>query len=239
MDRKKGLFPPEAVLNACREMTKGDPSFKYLDSILSGVRSRGEARTEAQVKRQLDQENRDLSLAREVFSGLGALAPEVAIRLYRQYAQIYPHEVLMLAAEECRRKARSTVDDLQELLLSWQGKGLKTEEDVKSYLAAPRKAIGPCVVNGGAGKWTGRCPCTRLNRPGPPRAAKSLIWIKCWKRGTRRAFGIFPRPKARRAGKPRPNPRASGYRPRYTASGIIPGRTERRFGRPHRDPGKE
>ena len=133
-------FAPDAVLDACRETTKGDPSFKYLDGILSGIRSRSGARTEKQVRRQLDEEGQDLRLAKEVFSGLASLNPETAIRLYRQFAQMYPHAVLMLAADECRRKKGRRIEDLQALLLSWQGRGLKTEEDVKEFLAFYREA---------------------------------------------------------------------------------------------------
>ena len=44
-----------AILDACAETTKGDPSFKYLDGILNGIRSRSDARTGDQVKQQLQQ----------------------------------------------------------------------------------------------------------------------------------------------------------------------------------------
>ncbi len=133
-------FAPDAVLDACREMTKGDPSFKYLDGILAGVRGRSGARTEEQVRRQLDDEEKSLRLAKEVFGGLADLSPETAIRLYRQFAEMYPHPVLMLAADECRRKKGRRIEDLQALLLSWQGRGLKTEEDVRGFLSAYREA---------------------------------------------------------------------------------------------------
>ena len=133
-------FDLQAVLDACAETTKGDPSFKYLDSILSGLRARGGARTGGQVKQQLAREADEKARAQEVFSRLGVrLAAPAAARLYRALLEIQPHEVLLLAADECRRTNKN-VEDMQSLLLSWQSRGLKTEEDVKQYLARYREA---------------------------------------------------------------------------------------------------
>lgn len=52
---------------------------------------------------------------------------------------MYPHEVLLLAAQECHRTGRN-VEDLQSLLQSWQRKGLKTEAEVQDYLSRFREA---------------------------------------------------------------------------------------------------
>ncbi len=132
-------FSQDAILDACAETTKGDPSFKYLDGILGGIRSRGEARTGVQVKKQLQQEADEMSRAREAFSRLGAAPTGPAlIRLYREYTAILPHEVLLLAADECGR-ARKTVEDMQALLLSWRSRGLKNAADVSAYLAKCRE----------------------------------------------------------------------------------------------------
>ena len=133
-------FEPQAVLDACAQTTGGDPSFKYLDGILSRLHGEGDARTGEQVKRQLAQEQDEKAKAQEVFSRLGRrLAAPVAARTYRQMAELLPHEVLLLAADECRRTNRN-VEDLQALLQSWQSRGLKTEEDVKTYLEKVRHA---------------------------------------------------------------------------------------------------
>ena len=133
-------FAPDAVLDACRETTKGDPSFKYLDGILSGIRGRSQARTGAQVSAQLEKEQTLAARAQEVFSLLGGRpSGPAATRLYQEFTQMYPHEVLLLAAQECHRTGRN-VEDLQSLLQSWQRKGLKTEAEVQDYLSRFREA---------------------------------------------------------------------------------------------------
>ena len=123
-------FSPQAVLAACRETTSGDPSFKYLDGILSGLRARGEARTETQVQKQLDREKSEKDRAQEVFSRLGGPA---AARQYQALLEIQPHPVLLLAADECRRNHKN-LEDMQLLLESWKRRGLETEEAVQGYI---------------------------------------------------------------------------------------------------------
>ena len=133
-------FDPDGILAACRETTSGDPSFKYLDGILSGLRSRGDGRTGDAVKRQLAQERGEKELAQEVFSRLGIFpAAPAAVRTYRELLTLQPHAVLLLAAEECRRSHR-TLEDMQALLASWRSRGLTDENAVREYLARYREA---------------------------------------------------------------------------------------------------
>ena len=133
-------FEPQAVLDACSETTSGDPSFKYLDSILNGLRARGDARTGKQVQQQLKQEKDEKQKAQEVFSRLGVrLNGPAAARLYQSLLDVQPHGVLLLAADECRRTNKN-VEDLQALALSWQKRGLNDEESVRQYLAQFREA---------------------------------------------------------------------------------------------------
>lgn len=133
-------FSPEAILDACAETTKGDPSFKYLDGILNGIRSRSGARTGEQVKEQLQQEADEKSRAMEVFSRLGKnVAVPAAIRFYREFIALLPHEVVLLAADTCRRSDKN-VEDLHALIASWHDRGLASEEAVKKYLVRFREA---------------------------------------------------------------------------------------------------
>ena len=133
-------FEPQAVLDACAQTTGGDPSFKYLDGILSRLRSAGDARTGAQVKRAMEKEQDEKARAQEVFSRLGArLTAPAAIRMYRTLLEIQPHEVLLLAADECHRTNKN-VEDMQALLQSWHNRGLVTEEAVQDYLSQFRQA---------------------------------------------------------------------------------------------------
>lgn len=136
---KEWGFDKEAILDACAEMTKGDPSFKYLDGILNGIRSRSTARTGEQVKQQLEQESREKEQYAIVFSELKfRLAPAAARRLYAQWATVQPHEVLVLAARECGRKGYD-LESFGALLEDWKAKGLTDEKKVTEYLARIRE----------------------------------------------------------------------------------------------------
>ena len=127
-------YQPEAIQEACREMTSGDPSFKYLDKILEGVKERGEARTGQQVTRQLAEEQQQKDLAQEVFSRLGVRLSGPAAKLeYEALLAIQPHGVLLLAADYCRRNNFS-LEDMHWVLDRWKGKGYQTEDSVKEYL---------------------------------------------------------------------------------------------------------
>ena len=129
-------FDPQAVLEACAETTKGDPSFKYLDSILSGLRARGDARTGAQVKHQLSREEEEKEKAQEIFRRLGVrLAAPAARMQYQSLCQIQPYEVLLQAANIARRSEGGRLDAMEDLARSWKRQGLTAEKDVKAYLA--------------------------------------------------------------------------------------------------------
>lgn len=127
-------FQAQAVLDACREMTSGDPSFKYLDAILNGLRTRSAARTGEEVARQIAGEDTEKQRAQEVFTRLGArLSGPAAALEYQTLTQIQPHEVLLIAADYCRRKSKS-LEEMEDVLRRWREKGLATEEAVREYL---------------------------------------------------------------------------------------------------------
>ena len=134
-------FAPQAILDACQETTKGDPSFKYLDGILNGIRQRSSARTGQQVKQQLETEQNERDLAQAIFSMMRlSLGVPAMIRAYRQCLEIQPHEVILLAAGECSRKQNGNIDDLVSLLESWKRRGLTTADAVENYLIKFREA---------------------------------------------------------------------------------------------------
>ena len=162
-------FSQEAILNACTETTKGEPNFKYLDGILNGIRTRGDARTGDQVKEQLQKEAEEKEKALAVFSHLGKnVAIAAAIRFYREFTALLPYEAVLLAADECRRSHKN-VEDLQALITAWHQKGLNTEEAVREYLFKFREA------NVALGKLFEAC-----GHSGRPTAADRLLYEK-WK----------------------------------------------------------
>lgn len=136
---KEWGFDQKAILDACAETTKGDPSFKYLDGILNGIRSRSAARTGDEVKLQLEKENTLKEQYVQVFENFRfKTAPAAARRFYAQWQQILPHEVLVLAARAFSRSG-GNLEDFQALVESWQAKGLHTKDAAMAYLTRVRE----------------------------------------------------------------------------------------------------
>ncbi len=133
-------FAPKAVESACAEMTSGDPSFKYLDKILEGLRQRSgkESLTAAQVEKQLGAEKEETARVREMLTACGIKATVVdeGKRLvYRDMLGLASHEVILLAAEAVgKRRGGHSLDSVTELLMSWKDKGLGDVASVQSYL---------------------------------------------------------------------------------------------------------
>ncbi len=127
-------FDHDAIMAATEETVRGEPTMAYLDGILSGLRSRGSARTGEQVEKTLKSEKDEYTLVSEV---TGALRPpmqrQVAVNLYRQWRKTFPHSILVCAADECRR-AGGGVEDMALLLSSWEEKGLTDEKAVAAHL---------------------------------------------------------------------------------------------------------
>ena len=136
---KEWGFDQPAILDACAETTKGDPSFKYLDGILNGIRSRSDARTGEQVKQQLEKESTLKEQYMQVFENFRfRTAPAAARRLYTQWLQLASHDVMVLAAHAFSRSG-GTLEDFQALLEDWQKKGLVSEAETRAYLFRVRE----------------------------------------------------------------------------------------------------
>jgi len=138
---KEWGFAPKAIEAACAEMVGGDPSFKYLDSILRGVHERGnrKATTAEQLSRQLSREKDEAEQIREVLraAGLATNANQDVVReVYRAMLQKLPHETIVLAAREISRKKKTqSLDKLAELVDAWSARGLSSAQEVETYLA--------------------------------------------------------------------------------------------------------
>lgn len=138
-------FAPKAIEAACAEMTGGDPSFKYLDSILRGIHERSgrSETTAAQLEKQLNREKEESAGIREVLSAAGLSIPANQPAMqesYRKMLSMLSQEALVLAAKEISRSRKNqTLQKLEELVVSWRDKGLKTEDDVLSYLALVKR----------------------------------------------------------------------------------------------------
>ena len=132
-------FTLEAILAACNETPSGEPNFAYLDGILNQFRERNKtARTGSEVRAALDAENDEAALAKEITRSFRpAVGREYSVNLYRQWRRDFPHEVLVMAADEIRA-ANKGAEAMVLLLNSWQEKGLVTPEKVSEYLRVYR-----------------------------------------------------------------------------------------------------
>lgn len=137
-------FEPRAVEAACRETTKGSPTFGYLDKVLEGIRSRsgGQAVTGKAVERTLEAEQEETARIRELLQALGisrAVVDEGMRRLYRSLTAMGGHEAALLAAREVAASGRAhSLDNVAALLEAWNAKGLTTAEAIEAHLAQVR-----------------------------------------------------------------------------------------------------
>ena len=137
-------FEPRAVEAACRETTKGSPTFGYLDKVLEGIRSRsgGQAVTGKAVERTLEAEQEETAHIRELLQALGisrAVVDEGMRRLYRSLTAMGGHEAALLAAREVAASGRAhSLDNVAALLEAWNAKGLTTAEAIEAHLAQVR-----------------------------------------------------------------------------------------------------
>lgn len=138
-------FAPKAIESACAEMTSGDPSFKYLDKILEGLRARSGSAclTAPQVERQLLDEKEETQRVREMLAACGVkstVIDEGKRLVYRDMLQYGGHEVVLLAAQAVgQRRGGHSLDSVTELLAAWKDKGLATAQEVQAYLERVQK----------------------------------------------------------------------------------------------------
>ena len=138
-------FTEEGVLEACTKTTgAGEPSFKYLDSILAGLRQSGNAPADAQqVTETIRQADEERKLVSEMLTALGArIRLDTAQMIYQELAASQPHDLIVYAAGECARSGKNTLEDLARLLESWQKRGLNTLEEAKKYVQHVRELDG-------------------------------------------------------------------------------------------------
>ena len=130
--RRDWGFTRTEILDACAETTKGAPNFSYLDGILSGIRGRqGGADNAVQADRE------ESERVREMLRALGhknAALSKGTRAAYQQMAALYPHPIILLAAEACGRQQKG-LDDVIAGLESWKRRGLETEEEVRAFMA--------------------------------------------------------------------------------------------------------
>ena len=129
-------FTQAAIEDACDRTGTSTPSLALVDAILDG------ARQDAGDGRELGKEDLDAAETKrrnlkEVLKEVGqyGAATPAQQKQYARLAEIYPKEVILLAAKECAAKQKH-FDSVVKLLDSWQERGFTDEKQIREHIAA-------------------------------------------------------------------------------------------------------
>ncbi len=125
-------FTQEDILAACAETTKGEPTFAYLNGILTRLNQKrsgrvadmlaGEKEQTAPLKALLSAMNlRDVSIN------------ETTLAAYEDMRTLYPDAIILMAGQECAKRGAG-FDDVMQTLKAWKREGLETIADVRAYM---------------------------------------------------------------------------------------------------------
>lgn len=131
-------FSEDAILDACAETTKGDPSFSYLDGILGGIKKRNQGKgmrsaKEVEAARTANAERIAPLKALLSTMNTGATVNEGTLALYDEMRALYTDDVILLAGRECARAGKG-IDDVQLMLRSWKQKGIRNIAEAQDYV---------------------------------------------------------------------------------------------------------
>lgn len=139
---KEWGFSPDAILEACKETTKGVPTMAYLDAILSRQHQLG-ARSAQDVTRQLSQEQERLQPARRLLAELGrkgvSPTPDDVSAIQTWQAQGFELEAILLAAQVAHRNGGNSLESVAQRLEAWRQRGLFTRAAAEDYMDAIRR----------------------------------------------------------------------------------------------------
>ncbi len=134
-------FALPAILEACKETTKGTPTMAYLGGILERQHRLGRHDATA-IATQLQQESALAEPVKALYQALGRRAtptPEDSQLVQEWYAQGIDSELMLLAAQVAHRNGGNSLDSVQQRLNAWITKGLTTRDAVDGYLSAVRR----------------------------------------------------------------------------------------------------
>ena len=128
----------EAIEEACGSMGTSDPSLALLDSILQKARenSTGTELRPEDVQRS-SRKHADMKKVMRMLGRTGSATPYQE-EIYGKMLQIYPQEIIMIAAEECGRKKKDP-QSLLLLLQAWKDRGFTTREEIEQHVALFRE----------------------------------------------------------------------------------------------------
>ena len=129
-------YSQAAVIAACEETTKGEPTFAYLDGILKGIRERSgrqSARSGSDVQQQLDSEKTENQAVRKFAHSLGfRTATDMVRKAYARLCSQFDPRIVQLAADETYR-AGGDLEKTEIILERLSNQGITTLEAAQAY----------------------------------------------------------------------------------------------------------
>lgn len=122
---KEWGFKPDAILEACADTTGGKPSFKYLNGILNKYRER-EATSGAQLRKSREAGDAAIQPLKKLLGILNLPTLTINEDTQGKFAlmqELYPDDVIFMAASECAGRGLD-FDDVLKTLRSWRRQGL-------------------------------------------------------------------------------------------------------------------
>lgn len=138
-------YAPEAVLEACAETTKGEPTFAYLDGILNGVRTRAakagaKAESKEDMLLRLQSDKGDMAAVQKFAQALGVkTAPAALLNTYQRLCSEHAPELVLLAAEQSHYAQRG-VDAVEQYLEIYRKNNLTTRREAEAYIQEVRES---------------------------------------------------------------------------------------------------
>ena len=129
-------FTQDAVLEACdKTVASGNPSFKYLDAILSDMRSEDGTVTDAELLRaRANAGDSEFMQLKAILQEMGQRNPTPTPQdkeIFEGIIQIgFEYEVVLTAARTGRKR---TMEELQTMLIKWAEQGLFTMEAYEQF----------------------------------------------------------------------------------------------------------
>ena len=134
--REEWHFTQEAIEDACDRTGTSTPSLGLVDAILE--RAYMNSGSSGELNREdLDAAEEKRKNLREVLREMGQYgAPTPAQqKLYDRMTEMYPNEIILLAARECAAKQKN-FDSVMKLLESWQERGFTDEKQIRDHIEA-------------------------------------------------------------------------------------------------------
>ena len=130
-------FTHDAIEAACDRTGRNDPSLALVDAILEQIRSSAPENESILDRSAVDRYEQQREQLREVLAELGQYGPATPSRmkLYTKMAELYPKNIILLAAKECAAK-QSSFESVLKLLESWSERGFTTEEQIADHISS-------------------------------------------------------------------------------------------------------